>query len=117
MLTPPRVRARPGVLVSRGLLLRRSVRLDDLVAVRRDDGIAPRLVLRDASGGQVVLDPDVLVANPPLWRLMDDGARACACAEHGSLLCGATALRRIAERVEHGAAEGCAWAVQRRPSP
>ncbi|MEV8019806.1 hypothetical protein AB0O76_26330 [Streptomyces sp. NPDC086554] len=104
VLTPPRVRARPGVLVSRGPLRRRTVRLDDLVAVRRSDGIAPRLVLRDSSGGQVVLDPDVLVANPPLWRLVEDGARASA--ERGSLLCGATALRRIAERVEHDTAEG-----------
>lgn len=104
VLTPPRVRARPEVLVSRGLLRRRSVRLDDLVAVRRSDGIAPRLALRDASGGQVVLDPDVLVANPPLWLLVRDGARAST--ERGTLLCGATALRRIAERVEHDTAEG-----------
>ncbi|MEU4998649.1 hypothetical protein [Streptomyces sp. NPDC021622] len=103
VLTPPRVRARPEALVSRGLLRRRSVRLDGLVAVRRDDGIAPRLVLRDASGGQVVLDPGVLIANPPLWRLVADGARTSA--ERGSLLCGATALRRIAERVEHDRAE------------
>ncbi|MEV0321644.1 hypothetical protein ACIBKX_34730 [Streptomyces sp. NPDC050658] len=103
VLTPPRVTARAGTLVSRGLFRRRSVRLDQLVAVRRSDGIAPRLVLRDAAGGQVLLDPDVLAVNPPLWRQVSDGARTSV--ERGSLLCGATALRRLAERIDRETAE------------
>lgn len=98
VLTPPRVSAGEGVLVSRGLLRRRSVRTDRLVAVRRSDGVAPRLVLRDAFGGHVALDPDVLVGNPPLWRLVDAGARLSTA--RGSLLCGATALRQVSERID-----------------
>ena len=104
VLTPPRVAAHGTTLVSRGPIQVRSVRLDRLVAVRRNDGIAPRLVLRDACGGQVVLDPEVLVANPPLWHLVDQGARASVA--DGSLLCGATALRRLSEHIDRDTAEG-----------
>lgn len=103
-LTPPRVAARGTTLVSRGPVRCRSVRLDRLVAVRRSDGVAPRLVLRDAGGGEVVLDPEVLVVNPALWHLVASGARASAA--EGWLLCGATALRRLSERIERDTAEG-----------
>ncbi|MFF1695004.1 hypothetical protein ACFVXC_15435 [Streptomyces sp. NPDC058257] len=103
-LTPPRVAAHDTTLVSCGPIRVRSVRLDRLVAVRRCDGIAPRLALRDASGGEVVLDPEVLLVNPPLWRLVAQGARTSAA--DGSLLCGATALRRLAERIDRDTAEG-----------
>ncbi|MFG2503152.1 hypothetical protein ACGFSB_33705 [Streptomyces sp. NPDC048441] len=103
-LTPPRVAVHGTILVSRGPLRTRSVRLDRLVTVRRDDGIAPRLVLRDASGGRVVLDPEVLVVNPPLWQAVDGGARSSVAA--GSLLCGATALRRLSERIDRETGEG-----------
>ncbi|MGW7272793.1 hypothetical protein ACWGH5_19960 [Streptomyces sp. NPDC054864] len=104
VLTPPRVAAHGTTLVSRGPFRVRSVRLDRLVAVRRRDGIAPRLVLRDASGGEVVLDPEVLVVNPALWRLVSSGARTSVAA--GSLLCGATALRRLSARIDRETAEG-----------
>ncbi|WP_237330152.1 hypothetical protein [Streptomyces sp. BA2] len=104
VLTPPRVAAHGTVLVSRGPVRVRSVRLDRLVAVRRSDGIAPRLVLRDTSGGEVVLDPEVLVVNPALWRLVAAGARTSV--DDGRLLCGATALRRLAERIDRETAEG-----------
>lgn len=104
MLTPPRVAAHGTVLVSRGPVRVRSVRLDRLVAVRRRDGIAPRLVLRDAAGGEVVLDPEVLVVNPPLWRLVAAGARTSVADDR--LLCGATVLRRLAQRNDRDTAEG-----------
>ncbi|GAA1927730.1 hypothetical protein GCM10009837_61440 [Streptomyces durmitorensis] len=104
VLTPPRVAARDRTLVSRGPLRVRSVRLDQLIAVRRSDGISPRLTLRDAAGGEVVLDPEVLVVNPELWHLVSDGARASVA--RGSLLCGATALRRLSERIDRDTAEG-----------
>jgi hypothetical protein len=60
-------------------------------------------LLRDELGGQVKIDPDVLVHNPDLWhRVSEDSRRSLA---SGSLTCGATALRRIAERVERETAE------------
>ncbi|QGV82379.1 hypothetical protein EIZ62_00525 [Streptomyces ficellus] len=98
VLTPPRVSARPGLLVSRGVWGETSVRTDRLVAVCRSDGVARRLVLRDAEGGRVELDPRVLVDNPPLWRVVDEDARACLAG--GLLLCGAAALRQLAVGVD-----------------
>ncbi|MFG3662458.1 hypothetical protein [Streptomyces sp. NPDC047706] len=74
------------------------MRTDLLVSVRCPDGVAQRLVLRDAFGERVELDPQVLVNNPELWRRLDEDAhRSRAC---GSLLCGATALRRLSERID-----------------
>lgn len=104
VLTPPRVTAHGSTLTARGAIRVRSVRLDQLVAVRRADGIAPRLILRDAAGGEVVLDPEVLVVNPALWEVVSNGARTST--EGGSLLCGATALRRLSERIDRDTAEG-----------
>lgn len=98
VLYPPRVSAGEGWLVSRGLLGARRVRTDRLVSVRCLDGVGQRLVLRDTSGARVEVDPRVLVANPPLWHRLDEDARASA--EGGSLTCGATALRRVAERID-----------------
>ncbi|WP_235033022.1 hypothetical protein [Streptomyces sp. WAC05374] len=98
VLTPPRVSARSGLLVSRGLLSEHSVRTDRLVAVRRSGGVAQRLILRDAEGGRVELDPRVLVANPPLWRVLDEDARACLAA--GLLVYGAHAMRQLSARVD-----------------
>ncbi|WP_351230995.1 hypothetical protein [Streptomyces sp. NPDC002133] len=37
-------------------------------------------------------------ANPALWRRLDEDARTCV--EHGTLLCGATALRQLSERID-----------------
>ncbi|MFF4253456.1 hypothetical protein ACFY1L_19835 [Streptomyces sp. NPDC001663] len=98
LLCPDRVRAGEGWLASRRLLRTRRVRTDLLVSVRRLDGITQRLVLRDAFGERVELDPQVLVHNPDLWhRLHEDARRSLA---HGTLLCGATALERISQQVE-----------------
>lgn len=99
VLCPARVSVGGGRLVSRRLLRTRRVRTDLLVSVRCLDGVARRLVLRDAFGGRVEIDPRVLVDNPDLWhRLYEDAHTSLA---EGTLLCGATALRRVAERIDH----------------
>ncbi|MEU0968715.1 hypothetical protein ABZ357_26095 [Streptomyces sp. NPDC005917] len=104
VLFPARVRAGDGWLTSRRLLRTRRVRTDLLVSVRCLDGISSRLLLRDACGDRLEIDPQVLVDNPALWRRVDEGARKAAAA--GTLLCGATALSRLADRVERENALG-----------
>lgn len=98
VLWPARVSAGPGLLVARGVLRARAVRTDRLVSVRWSDGVAQRLVLRDAGGRRAEIDPRVLVANPPLWRVVDADARTSAA--DGTLRCGETALRQISARVD-----------------
>lgn len=103
VLYPARVRAGEGWLSSRGLLRERRVRTDRLVSVRCLDGISQRMVLRDELGGRVEIDPAVLVTNPDLWHRVSEDSRHSLTS--GTLTCGATALRRIAERVERETAE------------
>ncbi|MGW1885681.1 hypothetical protein [Streptomyces sp. NPDC001970] len=98
VLVPPRISAGDGWLAADGLLRRRVVRTDRLVSVRCSDGVSQRLVLRDTEGSRVEVDPRVFVANPALWRRLDEDARTCV--EHGTLLCGTTALRQLSERID-----------------
>lgn len=98
VLYPTRVSAGEGWLVSRGLRGTRRVRTDHLVSVRCLDGVGQRLVLRDTFGARVEIDPRVLITNPPLWHRLDEDARISAL--RGSLTCGATALRRVTERID-----------------
>lgn len=102
ILVPPRVSAVPGRLSSRGLLTTREVRTDALVSVRWADGVAQRLVLRDGAGRRLELDPGVLVRNPALWHRVDADVRTAVRA--GTLLCGVTAMRQLAERVDRESA-------------
>ncbi|MFF3061147.1 hypothetical protein [Streptomyces sp. NPDC057909] len=98
VLCPARVTAGEGWMASRGLLRERRVRTDVLVSVRCLDGVSQRLRLRDAFGGRVEINPEVLVNNPDLWhRLDEDAQKSDAC---GSLTCGATALRQISKRID-----------------
>ncbi|MFD7661535.1 hypothetical protein [Streptomyces sp. NPDC059788] len=97
-LFPARVTAGPGWLAVRGLLRECRVRTDLLVLVHRSDGMAPRLVLRDAMGGRVELDPKTLTANPALWHLLDTGARLSRA--RGLLRSGAEALRVLGEHID-----------------
>ncbi|MFE5892845.1 hypothetical protein ACFQ6E_28450 [Streptomyces sp. NPDC056462] len=98
VLCPARVSAGQGWLASRRLLHPRRVRTDLLVSVRCLDGVSQRLVLRDAFGERVEVDPRVLVDNPDLWhRLHEDAHTSLA---RGTLLCGATALRLLSERID-----------------
>ncbi|MGW7424241.1 hypothetical protein ACWGJB_30150 [Streptomyces sp. NPDC054813] len=101
-LCPARVRVGDGWLTSRRLLRTRRVRTDLLVSVRCLDGISPRLLLRDAFGERLAIDPQVLVANPDLWLRVDEGARKAAAA--GTLTCGSMALSRLGEQVERESA-------------
>ncbi|MGW0766236.1 hypothetical protein [Streptomyces sp. NPDC002676] len=103
VLCPARVSAGPGWLASRRLLRERRVRTDLLVSVRCLDGVSQRLLLRDAYGACVEIDPDVLLRTPPLWHRLEEGARQSAA--DGLLLCGQTALRRLAARVNREAAQ------------
>ncbi|WP_406362590.1 hypothetical protein OID55_35605 [Streptomyces sp. NBC_00715] len=98
VLYPPRVSVGKGWLASRGLLRKRRVRTDLLVSVRCLDGVSQRLLLRDASGVRVEINPRVLVDNPELWHRLDEDAQRSAAS--GSLTCGATALRRVSERID-----------------
>ncbi|MFI0213593.1 hypothetical protein [Streptomyces lydicus] len=98
ILCPPRVTAGEHWLASRGLVRTRRVHTDLLVAVRGECGPAPRLVLRDALGGRVVLDPAVLTANPVLWHRLDQGVRRSR--DRGVLRCGAAPLRTLTDRID-----------------
>jgi hypothetical protein len=98
VLFPVRVSAGPGWLATRRLLRTRRVRTDMLTAVRPVDGVTQRLVLRDALGNRVEIDPEVLIGNPVLWYHLAEGARGSEAS--GTLLCGTTALRRLACRVD-----------------
>ncbi len=102
VLYPPRVSAGEGWLASRGPVRTCVVRTDLLVLVRRSDGMSPRLVLRDALGGRVELDPEVLTANPLLWHRLEQGVGRSR--ERGLLRCGAAPLRELAERIDHDGA-------------
>ncbi|MEV6167537.1 hypothetical protein AB0L99_04805 [Streptomyces sp. NPDC051954] len=103
VLCPARITASEGLLESRRLLRTRRVRTDLLVSVRCLDGVAQRLVLRDKSGSRVEIDPRVLVNNPDLWHRLDEDTQRSVAA--GTLLCGATALRRVADRIDRETAQ------------
>ncbi|MGW3121910.1 hypothetical protein ACWDBW_33030 [Streptomyces sp. NPDC001107] len=103
LLCPDRIRAGEGWLTSRRLLRTRKVRTDLLVSVRSLDGVTQRLVLRDAFGERVELDPAVLVHNPDLWHRLHEDARKSPALS--TLLCGSTALDRVSQRVERETAE------------
>ncbi|MFI9246242.1 hypothetical protein ACIGXF_27595 [Streptomyces sp. NPDC053086] len=62
------------------------------------DGVSRRLVLLDALGDRVEIDPEVLIGNPDLWYRLDEGARRTEAT--GTLLCGRTALRRLAHHLD-----------------
>lgn len=98
ILLPPRVSVRPGLLSARGLLVTRTVRTDSLVSVRWADGVAQRMILRDAEGSRVEIDPAVLVRNPAMWRRLDADSRTAI--RRGTLLCGETALRELGQRID-----------------
>ena len=44
------------------------------------------------------IDPAALIRNPGLWHLLDEGARVSEAT--GTLLCGTTALHRLARRLD-----------------
>ncbi|MFD7261099.1 hypothetical protein [Streptomyces sp. NPDC059874] len=102
IVLPLRVSTRPGLLSARGLFVERSVRTDSLVSIRWFDGVSQRMILRDTDGNRVEIDPAVLIRNPDMWRRLDMDTRTSI--ECGTLLCGTTALRRLARRIDREAA-------------
>ncbi|MFF3849744.1 hypothetical protein [Streptomyces sp. NPDC002328] len=98
VLLPQRVTAGPGWLAARGLLRRREVRTDALTAVRQYAGVSAQLVLCDAHGGRLELDPRVLVDNPLLWHELDTGVRRSL--ERGTLRQGADVLARLGHEID-----------------
>ncbi|MEU2338572.1 hypothetical protein ABZ608_34245 [Streptomyces sp. NPDC013172] len=98
VLYPARVSAGGNWLASRRLVREHRVRTDLLVSVRCLDGISQRILLRDALGGRVEIDPEILVRNPQLWFRLHEGARKATA--DGLLRCGATVLGHIARRVD-----------------
>ncbi|RFC76533.1 hypothetical protein [Streptomyces sp. AcE210] len=102
VLLPPRITAGDGWLSVRGLVRRRRVRTDALVAVRQYGGVTAHLVLRDAYGHWLELDPRVLVANPLLWHELDTGAHRSR--ERGTLRHGSDVLRKLSEQIDGGTA-------------
>ncbi|MCQ4081227.1 hypothetical protein NGB36_11605 [Streptomyces sp. RB6PN25] len=99
---PPRVTAGEGWLAVRTFVRTNQVRTDALVEVRRSGAIAMRLVLTDAYGGCVEVDPRILIDNPLLWHLLDAGARRSI--ERGTLLSGSAVLKELDERISGEAA-------------
>jgi hypothetical protein len=98
ILLPPRVTAGPGWLAVSGPLRRRVVRTDRLVCVRQFSGASSHLVLRDAEGGRLELDPRVLVTDPLLWHALDTGVLRSL--EHGTLREGTDVLHRLGHRID-----------------
>ena len=75
VLLPHRVTAGPGWLTVDSPLVRRTVHTDALTVVRQYGDVSARLLLRDAHGHWLELDPRVLIANPLLWHELDTGIR------------------------------------------
>ncbi|WP_237519393.1 hypothetical protein [Streptomyces sp. HUCO-GS316] len=98
ILTPPRVSAAAGALDARGLVTHRRLRTDRLATVRISEGVSQRVILTDTSGGRLMLDPRVLIANPLLWHQLDQGARRSL--EQGTLRCGMPVLERLGRRID-----------------
>lgn len=98
ILFPQRVTAGPGWLEVRGLVRRRTVRTDELVAVRQHGRVTALLTLRDTGGYRLDLDPRILIANPFLWHELDTGVRRSR--ERGTLLEGTDVLERLAHQID-----------------
>ncbi|GAA1229052.1 hypothetical protein GCM10009665_19410 [Kitasatospora nipponensis] len=94
LLLPPRISAGEGWLEVRGPLRGRRLRTDALVSVRRAGAVATQLLLLDAHGVLVELDPRVLVANPLLWQRLATDARRSTDLRSGTRL-----LRELDEQV------------------
>lgn len=101
ILLPPRVTAGAGWVRVRGLFRERQVHTDRLIGVGWHRSTAPQLLLRDAHGGWLELDPQVLEANPILWHLIESGARRSA--QHRDLRQGAEVLGEMSRRVDGAA--------------
>ncbi|MFE3094739.1 hypothetical protein ACFXG1_13000 [Streptomyces sp. NPDC059248] len=103
VLYPPRVTVGHDWLAVRGLLRERRVRTDLLIHIARREGIAQRVVLRDAEGHRVEVDPVTLAVNPLIRHELDRGARRSR--ESGLLRTGTSALDGLRARMADADAE------------
>ncbi|MFG2731213.1 hypothetical protein [Streptomyces canus] len=103
VLLPHRVSAGPGWLAVRGPWRRRTVRTDALAGIRQYGDVAPHLVLWDAYGHRLELDPRVLAANPLIWHELDTGVRRSI--ERGTLRQGADVLQHLGHRIDDETAQ------------
>lgn len=78
VLMPARAAVGDRWLTVRTLRGTSRVRTDRLVAAHATGHAGQRLVLRDAFGGRVEFDSQVLAANPALWHRLDTDARVSA---------------------------------------
>ncbi|MEU6065089.1 MULTISPECIES: hypothetical protein [Streptomyces] len=102
VLLPHRVTTGPGRLSVQRLARRQTVRTDALVTVRQYGDVSSHLVLRDAHGHRVEVDPRTLVANPLLWHELDTGVRRSL--EQGTLREGADVLERLGREIDDSTA-------------
>ncbi|WP_416986217.1 hypothetical protein [Streptomyces sp. T028] len=98
VLLPHRVSAGPGWLAVHTTWRRQIVRTDALVAVRQYGDVSSHLILRDAHGGRLELDPRVLAANPLIWHELDTGVHRSI--ERGTLRHGADVLAQLGQRID-----------------
>jgi len=98
ILLPDHVTASPGRLFSRGPLHHRVLHTDELVSVRQHGGLCADLILRDARGTRLQLDPRVLTGSPLLWHALDTGVRRSRAA--GTLRQGTDVLARLAHEID-----------------
>ena len=98
VLMPPRVSVGEGRLTVRTIRGTRRVRTDRLVAVHTTGHAGQRLVLRDALGGRVEFDYQILAANPVLWHRLNTDARVSARGEPATAHL--AALRTLSERID-----------------
>ncbi|AZK93979.1 MULTISPECIES: hypothetical protein [Streptomyces] len=98
VLYPPRVTVGHDWLAVRGLLRERRVHTHLLTRISRREGIAQRVVLRDATGRRVEIDPITLAANPLIWHEIDRGARRSR--ESGLLRTGTPVLDGLRSRMD-----------------
>ncbi|MFF3950377.1 hypothetical protein ACFYYN_37055 [Streptomyces sp. NPDC001902] len=98
LLHRARVTAGDGWLAVRGTLRERRVRIDALTVVRQSAGVSRHLVLWDAHGRWLELDPRVLEANPLLWHRLEADVRRSRTA--GTLREGSAVLGRLGERID-----------------
>jgi hypothetical protein len=98
MLLPHRVTAGPGWLAVRGPLRRQTVRTYALTSVQQYGDVSTHLVLRDAYGHRLELDPRVLAANPFLWHELDTGVRRSL--KRGTLRQGTDVLEHLGRQID-----------------
>ncbi|MER7972626.1 hypothetical protein [Streptomyces sp. NPDC096080] len=104
VLVPPRIRLAAGRLTVRGAWRERTVRADALVSVRQQEGVSAHLVLYDADGHHVQLDPRALAASPFLRHELETSVHRSQRA--GTLREGGRLIARLSREADAEALRG-----------